>query len=552
MPPQALDLDPDAPIDVIGLTRISRETEESSSLARQALNIRVRVDSERYSLVHMIVDPSVSGAVSPFNRKSSGPWFREPKMHMWKAMIIQDQDRMCRDDLVWWEIVAWFLKHDKILIVLDDPSFDISTTTGRTIAQVKAGVATEYRLQVKKKIKDQRVNHRANHWWPGGTVPFGYRAERFRVSEDESHSRLVIDETTAAYLREAYDRIVNGKESMSAVITDWNQRGVLTSHDYQRHLNALMDREGRAKKLRHSKWGIVNFKYVLQSPASRGYMIHNKKIMRDDTGMPVQWADEILSAEEYDALQIALTQRSNTRFFKKENRTGKTDPLVGVLYCACTMRMHTSSSHPKGKPYFYYQCGCRDVKGGPICPYVTSWPRVLLRTILEESFLSEVGQLEIVERKFSPGVNNKARIKEIEAAIKSLASSIAQTSKPDTIAALTGIMDQHSETLEKLRSQKTVPPRWEETATGETYGEWWEHSNWDARGELLREAGFYLYVAGKPSAPETLLYVPEDLPLRTQEAKNRQPDYAVQLEWSKNVADHHRKLSEDRRALFGA
>ncbi|MEY9837838.1 recombinase family protein [Streptacidiphilus sp. EB103A] len=228
---------------VLPCKRISRDTEDSSALERQGVELSEAIHSGDHELVAWVEDATVSGSVNLDQRPSLGKWLTEPLLHQWDALMVTTQDRISRDDLHWWAFVAWVLEHRKTVLVLDDPSLDLTTEDGRMIAGIKATQAAKYRKTVQEKKRNQY--YRDEDLWPGGVWPYGYRAERVQ-HKDAKRWKLVIDPYSAGMVREAYDRIANHSDSLSEVARDWNKRAILCPIDYQRHCNALAGRPGRA------------------------------------------------------------------------------------------------------------------------------------------------------------------------------------------------------------------------------------------------------------------------------------------------------------------
>jgi hypothetical protein len=67
-----------------------------------------------------------------------GPWLTEEGREKWDVLAVTPQDRLSCDDLHFMAFVRNVLDWGKTLVVLNDPSFDISTETGRLIAYAKA------------------------------------------------------------------------------------------------------------------------------------------------------------------------------------------------------------------------------------------------------------------------------------------------------------------------------------------------------------------------------------------------------------------------------
>ncbi|MFB0626476.1 hypothetical protein [Streptomyces sp. AB3(2024)] len=138
---------------------------------------------------------------------------------------------------------------------------------------------------------------------------------------------------------------------------------------------------------------------------------------------------------------------------------------------------------------------------GKACEFSVSWSQDQLYVMAEHAFLAKLGNEEITERRYVPGRDNRKQIKELERAIDDLAQSIALAASSVVVASLTGAMERHAANLEALMGEPFVPGRWEVAGTGQTYaGKWSTMRGWTERGPFLREAGFRLFVWGRPKA----------------------------------------------------
>lgn len=519
----------------LNVLRISRDTETSSTLVRH------RSQLEEYDALHgrqvagWVEDVTVSGSVNLDQRPSLGVWLREPTVHTWDTLKVVTQDRITRDDMHWWAFVGWCLGNSKNVIIIDDPSFDITTEDGRMIAGIKASQAAKYRRAVQEKRNAQLEYYRDHDLWSGGRWPFGYRAVRDKLHVDRMRFRLVPDPVTSKLVREAYQRLIAEGWALGEIVRDWNDRKILTGSDYQRHVNALENREGRKTEVKGRTWHTTTLRTILSSPTLLGYAVHNGKV-RTREGLPVQWADPILEPQEFDLLQEVLTIRGNRMIGTKRD----SDPITGVLFCGCTHPMHsTTSESATTKKYEYYICGSRSNSrrlGTPKCPFgAKSWRKDFLRTALEEDFLTQLGGLEITRRRFVPGHDRSNEIRDLRRAVDNLTDAIGQATSDVAVAALTGTLERHAATLAELEAEPVVPSSWEELGTGRTFGETWRAQDWTERGKLLRQSGIRLYVSGTPAAPDLHLYTPEDLQRRAEDAIAGSVDPSWLAEWGEQV-----------------
>jgi DNA invertase Pin-like site-specific DNA recombinase len=472
---------------ILGVKRISRDSETSSSLKRQELDIRAEVAKRDAQLVHMVEDATVSGAVNLDERKSLGDWLREPLVHEWQTMMVTTQDRITRDDMHWWQFVGWVLKHQKTVVVLDDPSLDLSTEDGRMIAGIKASQASRYRTVIKEKRLKQLEYYREVDLWPGGRWPYGYRAEVFEF-EGRKRWRLVLDPETSELVREAYRHIVDANGVPYEVVKLWNSTGVLTAQDHQRHINSLSSREKVVKEVRGTQWTEDALRKVLRKPSLMGYAVHKGVIRRRD-GKPVQWAEPLLSAAEFKKLQAALSSRARGVKGRKYNVW----PLTGLLVCACGHAMYSNTQ--KGGTA-HYVCGTR-VRHLE-CEYRKTWNLEYIQDSIDDIIIGEIGDLEIQVRHFVPGVDHAAEIEELESSIDNLSQSLTRLRGAAAERSIV-LLNEYSDELSRLQAQPTTETTHKDVGTGKTYADEWQGSTWEEKAKILRRAEitFTLYYSSE-------------------------------------------------------
>lgn len=529
---------------VLAVKRISRDTEQSSALERQDVRLSEAVRKGNHTLAGWVEDATVSGSINLDKRPSLAKWLVSPLIHEWDGMMVTAQDRITRDDLHWAAFVGFVMENDKTVIVLDDPAFDLSTPNGRMIAHIKATQAANYRNDVVKKRLDQLEYFRDEQLWSGGSWPFGYRAIRIEHKETPRW-RLDIDPITGPLIREAYERLVNKNGSMGGIADDWNARGIMTARDHQRHINALNGRENVSNTPVGTKWRTNSIRSVLTNSALMGYAVHKGEIQKKN-GLPVQWAEEILTPEEFKQLQDVV----NLRGASQRGVDRRTTDLAGVFHCRCGEVLHGSSSTKKrktvpAKTYNWYICKTQwtDHK----CQYATSWLREVLQMHLEEMFLTIAGGLEITNKTYVPGSDRTSDINQLKEALNNLTGNLVHM-KPGSASANAVIkaMEDHEAALAELEALPVVPSRWVETGTGETFREFWERNpDWKTRAALLRKTGVRMYVGGSPNAPDLELLLPGDLQRRINDAFSDtvEPGYLQEAKrWAGEAVAEQREL----------
>lgn len=519
---------------VLKMRRISRDCEGSSALARQAEALDGAVAESRVDAVGDVEDSFISGAVSPEERPGLGRWMREPLWCEWDAIMVTSLDRITRNQTHWEMFADKCYQSGKDVICLDDPALDITPGNGRMIAYIKATQAQEYREAIVQKRRNQTQYYRDESLWGGGTWPFGYRPV---LTEYQGRQRfkLVIDAVTGSMVREAYERIGVQGWSMSRLCDDWNKRGILTSQDYQRSVNASEKKAGVKTAIKGTRWTTATLGKILKKPILQGIAMHKgEPLLRD--GIPVRWADPILSDEEFAKLQVAVTALGRHRAGIKSNAS----PMTGVLYCPCGKKMYENRSIGKlntGEVRNHKYFRCSSWSNGKACEFSVSWPQDELYATAEQAFLAKLGDEEIMEREYVPGRDNRKQIKELERAIDNLSQSIALAASPVVVASLTGAMERHATNLEELMNQPFVPGRWEVVGTGRTYAQkWCGMAGWKEQGPFLREAGFRLFVWGCPKAKgrDMAVYViaPNDIAGRVSGALNGLVEPSDEKAWN--------------------
>ncbi|MER6135269.1 recombinase family protein [Streptomyces sp. NPDC001815] len=505
---------------VLAVQRISRDTETSSALSRQDKDLTLAIQRQGHEEVGRVVDATISGAVNLDQRPSLKKWLVPPLLHEWDALMVTTQDRITRDDMHWWQFVGWVLENGKSIVILDDPSFGIDTEDGRMIAGIKATQAAKYRKEVQAKKLKQTQDFREERLWSGGIWPFGYRTRTIE-HRGEPRKRLVRCPVASALVREAYERIVNGSDTVYSVVRDWNARGVPSARDHQRRIqNQELSPELR-KPERETRWAVSPLRKMLQSPALLGTMMFRSQPVIGADGLPVVWTEPILLREEYDALQERIRSfgmRSAPRS-EKERKTS----LLGVVFCVCgaplyerTQRSTLKSGERAVRDYYT----CRTVGEMDRCPRPASWRAETLRDCVEKVVLSEIGDKEITRRTFMPGHDRTTSIDGLRKGMQNLTLALSTATTADAVAAITRQMDEHSRTIASLEEEPVIRSRWIEEPTGRTYrAEWEARGAWEQKANILHSAGVRAYFTDNHKGGRCHVFFPDHFRGRGEDAE---------------------------------
>lgn len=469
--------------------------DDAGAMDRQHQQLSAWIAETCAEVAGWVSDETVSGSVNLDERASLGKWLREPQLHEWDTMAVTTQDRVTRDDMHWWRFVGNLIEWGKTLIVLDDPSLDLSTPNGRMIAGIKATQAANYRLDVQRKARNARVSFRQQRRYAGGHWPYGYRAEP--RSDGGEGFRLVPDRVTSELAWEAVDRVLAG-EGCRGIAQDWTDRGVDTARDHQARTTTVKPGEKR-REPKGYRWTGTTLRRVLSSPHLLGYGTYQGEIIREN-GLPVQWSDPIIDPETFKQLQQLLSERGEGAVGIRRNRS----PLLGVVYCKCGKLMN----YLVNNGYEYYRCTSERKDYAQRCEHTRNWPVGFIQDNIASYVESELGPKVVHTREFIPGENHDSEIAALREAIDHLSGNLANL--PAGSRAAQNVIEQVSAReaeLDRLEALPSTPSEWRYIPTGRTYGdEWYVLDSWEDRGRWLLSAGITLTLSGSPKVPYTYFH----------------------------------------------
>jgi site-specific DNA recombinase len=151
---------------VLGRLRLSRSTEESTSIERQRELIQSWTDSNGHTLVGFAEDIDVSGSIDPFETPQLGRWLnnRAPDFDVICAWTL---DKLGRNAIQLNKLFGWCLDHDKTVVSCRE-AIDLSTPVGRLIANVIAFLAEGELEAIRERQRSSRNKLRELGRWPGG------------------------------------------------------------------------------------------------------------------------------------------------------------------------------------------------------------------------------------------------------------------------------------------------------------------------------------------------------------------------------------------------
>ncbi|QGJ90183.1 serine integrase [Mycobacterium phage SheaKeira] len=460
---------------VLGRIRLSRATDESTSVERQREIIELWAQQNGHEIVGWAEDQDVSGSVDPFKTPALGPWLKEDKAWEWDILCAWKLDRLGRDSIRINNLFGWCQENGKTLVSTSE-GIDLSTPVGRLIAQVIAFLAEGEREAISERTLASQKKLRELGRWGGGKIFYGYKAEE----REGAGWELVPDEHASKVLKGIIDKVLAG-QSTESISRDLNESGELAPLDYQR--------QRAGKPVKGVRWSNAHLRQQLKSKALLGHMTHGGKTVRDEDGLPILKGPPLVTQDTYDQLQQVLEVRS----FKVSRRSTNASPLLGVAFCGlkmgdavCGKPLHLRQHHRNGKVYRYYQC-----TGGVGIghPKTHDYANIIKADELEESFestfLRTYGGEKVKERVFVPAESHQEELEEAVRAAGEIAPLLG-TATSDTMRKMYQTqlesIDRRIAALEKL---PTSSARYEWREQPATYADAWEQASTEERRQLL-------------------------------------------------------------------
>lgn len=442
---------------VLGRIRLSRYTEESTSVERQRELIQHWADKHDHTIVGWAEDVDVSGSLSPFDAPQLAPWFKPPKSNEWDILCAWKLDRIARNSIGLHAVFAWLQENNKTLVCIED-SIDLSNWVGRLVASVIAGVAEGELAAMTERNTAARKTLRQEGRWAGGRPGYGYRP----VKTNQGW-RLEHDPEEQPILREMIDRILAG-ESAGSIADSLNERGIPTARE-------------RRYGVKTQGWTGDGIRQTLRSKHTLGWITHEAKPVLDAAGKPVPAGPPTITLDTWKRLQEALSSRS----FKKQSKD-RTSPLLGILECwQCGGPMYIRRTRTAaGTIHEGYHCkrGCKQktVNGRQA------------RELVYSSFRDELGDSMVMEKKVTHAEDTTAELEEAKQAYSDIADFVGTAptaeARKQLLEQLT-LVGERIKTLEQAPNTDTV--EWEQT--GQTYQDLWDNLDEEGKRQLMLKTG---------------------------------------------------------------
>ncbi|WP_085368564.1 recombinase family protein [Leifsonia sp. NCR5] len=380
---------------VVFYVRVSRSTDESVSLARQAAELHDLADSEGWTVVGTFSDDGISGRVARAQADAALDAIATGKADVLAVWELSRFSRMGLGAVA--KLVTVLRERPGSLFVAkkeglrsDQPAFGIMASVIAEVAAMEAEATRDRIRSMRSHVLSQTDPD--DQRWLGGHPPIGYRTV---ARSDGPGKMLVVDAYEAAQLREVARRLIAG-HALTEVTHYLVEQGVPTAQSPARKARQTgQPTEGLAA----GNWRITTLSKVMRSPTllgrttrevevgkrSDGSAIIETRVVSDSAGMPIQRWEPVLDAGTFAALQAVLKVRGPNRVRKAASW------LSGQLICGlCGHVMYATSR--SDRPSGSFRCVNRNMVG-QACPGV-SIQRSLTEGYMESVILRMIGDLD--------------------------------------------------------------------------------------------------------------------------------------------------------------
>jgi site-specific DNA recombinase len=482
---------------LVGVRRLSRKTDKTSSPQRQADQILGATAGVDGHIIAWADDWEVSGATDPLTRRGFGPWLRG-ELGPYDGVVAASVDRVGRNVRDTLNTQTLLTGQDRVIVTADHVGvWDFSDPNQENEWLMKAwGSQMELRM-IQKRNRDETVRAR-DAGEPRQRPSYGYMFVRLVPTGKVDH--VALDTVAAEVIREAARRILADE---TGTVTVSAEAARLTRARIPSPLDRMAELYGRPVQGR--PWSANALLHIFRSEAALGYLMHGGRPVLGEDGRPVRIAEPLWDRATHDALLVKTATR------KPGNRAPKgTRLLSGIAFCGnCGRRMYVTGR---------YECDAR-IRGVPGTEHCKPAPVISLAVLdseVSEWFVSRYGTGEVMRKVYDPGTGHAAQVAELKATRSRL--------RDDRKAGLYNDPEEKewyqveyrklSDEIAELAALPERKPGMRMVPTGRTITQEWEAADIPQRREMLAE--FEVRVVVHPTGHEprvgiTGMALPEDL-----------------------------------------
>ena len=341
----------------IRLSREDGDREESNSIASQRELLTEFVDTQTdMTAPRLYTDDGCTG--TDFDRPDFRRMMHDLRAGIVNCVIVKDLSRLGRNYVK----VGEYLEHTFPLlnvrfIALSERIDSVADprSVNNLVVPFKNILNDEYARDISNKVRASLDLKRRQGKFIGSFASYGYR------KDPNDHSRLLIDETAAAIVRDIFDWFISGT-SVLGIAKRLNEQGVPNPSAYKRQ-QGMNYRHPTSDKL-DDLWPDSSVRRILRNPLYTGTMVQGKnrtKSYKLHVNEAVPEEDWITVEQTHEAIIPGELFDKAQSLFARDTRTAPTRKQVylfsGFLRCAdCGKAMNRKTISQPYRNDYYYIC----------------------------------------------------------------------------------------------------------------------------------------------------------------------------------------------------
>lgn len=368
--------------------RYSSDRQTEQSIEGQRRVCLEFCERQGYNVVEQYVDRATSAFKDTDKRTQFQKMIKDSDKQLWEGVVVYKLDRFARNR---YDSATYKAKLKKNGVRVISATENISDNPeGVILEAVLEGMAEFYSKELSQKITRgmYETAHKCNS--VGGQIPLGYRIE---------NKKLVIDESTAVIVREAFELYANGT-TVADICDIFNQKGYRTAKGVAFNKNS--------------------FKSIFKNERYIG--VYKYKDVRIEGGMPA-----IIDKKTFDMVQRRLSMNAKAPARGK----AKVDYLLSQKlfcgHCGATM-VGENGKGQSGIKYHYYTCSSRK-------RFHTCDKRAIKKDFIETAVVEDAMKLltpEVIEELAESAVKQNKMDIENETLIPALTRELQEINKSIT------------------------------------------------------------------------------------------------------------------------
>jgi DNA invertase Pin-like site-specific DNA recombinase len=437
------------PTRAIGYVRLSRETADSTSIARQRQIIEATARGRGFELVGIIEDVDVSASKRRLDRPGLAQVRELVAKGQADAVLVWRLDRLARS-----VVDFGTLLDEGLSVVSCTEPLDTTSAMGRAMAEVLQVFAALESRTIGDRLRST-IAYRVGQGdrWRGGPAPYGYKSVPHPSGDGKT---LTIEASEADYIRQAADIVMSGGSLYRAMLT-------------------IRDAGSTPRKA--ESWSLSSLRAVLVGDSVLGRQTRKGSVIRDSDGVIATPWPPVLPLADAERLRALLKPAPLAEKRRKASRM-----LSGLLVCAtCGKRLRVNSRRKEGAKVESY--GCRANADGKRCEQPASINADALEASIESQLLDIAGDRAVREHR--EVIRDAPGLATVEEAIAHTTDAMREPG-----ADLSSLTQTLAELVSRRDALVAMPiePSIEEHDTGETYRDLWARAETPEERRILVSA----------------------------------------------------------------